>query len=303
MESDWALRASAGHVPTSHQLRAAARASQVLPAEGASRDLVSGSYGALPTGGIYSRNDLSAGEDILAAAGLVAYENDSVCPHADLVVLRTLPEPELCAGILFKLLAATRPLWVVGATSGNVLSPELVPDGVLGAIDAFLDPLERERRLLELGRRFTDEERRHTGELAERHLVEALRSQLHSAGRADLSARVRRVSLDSDELGYDITAPTRSGDVRRIEAKGTRASGPAYPVYISRNEADVGLSDGAWSLVVCSVASDDSVEVVGWARAHDLAHLLPTDTDPAGHWASTHLTIDVALLCEGLPDA
>lgn len=303
MARDWLALCASGHLPTPHQLTAAALAAQVIPSEGASRKLLDGSYGALPTGGIFGRADLEEGERILLAAGLVGDEGSVITPLSQLLGLRALPPDELGAAILMSLLEAARPLWIVSATSQGSLEPELVPDASWRTVAAMLDMDERERRLCELGRRFSDEERRRTGELAEEYLVEALQAQLHAAGRPDLAKQVRRVSLESDELGYDITAPSLGGGVRRIEAKGTRASGPAYPLYLTRNEAEVGLHDEAWSLVVCVVDADDDTQVIGWATGERLQPLLPRDTDPAGYWTTTHLTVTDTVLDEGLPDA
>src|SRR5688500_16852398 len=87
-------------------------------------------------------------------------------------------------------------------------------------------PSEYSQNLLAMGRRFSDADAKRTGDLAEAHVTEACRAQLIEAGRDDLAARVRRVSLTSDQLGYDITAPRLDDSTRRIEVKGTRAPGP-----------------------------------------------------------------------------
>jgi hypothetical protein len=76
-----------------------------------------------------------------------------------------------------------------------------------------------------MGRRFSDADARRTGDLAEAHVTKACRAQLSGAGRDDLAALVRRVSLTSDQLGYDVTAPRLDGSTRRLEVKGTRMSG------------------------------------------------------------------------------
>ena len=61
------------------------------------------------------------------------------------------------------------------------------------------------------------------------------------------------MSKIADTLGYDVTEPQPSGGKGRYEVKTTRGVGSIVEVYLSRNEAQTGLRDPSWSLIVCRV--------------------------------------------------
>jgi hypothetical protein len=165
----------------------------------------------------------------------------------------------------------------------------------------YPDPLEREAFLLKLGRRHSEEELREVGELAESHVEVEVRTQLIFQGRGDLAQRVRRVSLLSDELGYDVTAPRLDGSDRRLEVKGTRGEGSVVRIVISRNEANVGLRDPDWALVVCRVGRNQIVSTLGWTTGPAIASQLPSDPETGGKWDSATLYLDVQELQPTLP--
>lgn len=89
------------------------------------------------------------------------------------------------------------------------------------------DPVERDMRNRELG-------------LAGEHAVLGFeRQRLDLAGRSDLAARVRHVSVEmGDGLGYDIASFSESGDDLAIEVKTTRGVART-PFFMSRNELEV----------------------------------------------------------------
>jgi len=83
--------------------------------------------------------------------------------------------------------------------------------------------------------------RREVGEIGEDIVTGAARSELLDLGHADLARAVRRVSLISDQLGYDVVAPRVGGPNRLLEVKAT--TGPhddPIRIHLSRNEAAVG---------------------------------------------------------------
>jgi len=113
------------------------------------------------------------------------------------------------------------------------------------------------------------------------------------------------LSLESDQLGYDVSAPRVVGANRLIEVKATTAlHDETVSVHLSRNEAETGLRYRDWALVVCLVT--DSVrregEIVGWQMATALAPALPVDST-AGRWEVATLLMNVADLLPGLPPA
>jgi hypothetical protein len=116
-------------------------------------------------------------------------------------------------------------------------------------------------------------------------VVDLSRQDLARAGRPDLAALVQRVSLISDQLGYDVVAPTLRGKVRRMEVKTTsRSAQTHFEVYLSRNEAAVAVRDPSWTLVLCQACDSSRAEVVGWCRANAFAPVLPSDKHPRGRW-------------------
>lgn len=290
-------------LPTPHQLRSALTAGRVVirhlgrPVAELERAFVR-----TPTDGVYSANDLSAGEGLLEEARL-CHSTDGRVEFAEaLAPLLGLDETAASEVLLDRLLEARHPLWVSAVAGTGVLAPELMPDHAERELSEIItDPARREAFLLALGRRFTDEDRRRVGGLAETYVTLACQEELREAGRPDLCPQVSRVSLLSDQLGYDVTAPHDTGNPRRLEVKGTRSQSATVTIHLSRNEADTGLRDPDWYLVLCRVSTDDDVELVGWSPAEHLKSHLPTDPETGGAWQSTEIQIDTAELTAGLP--
>jgi hypothetical protein len=166
------------------------------------------------------------------------------------------------------------------------------------------DPSRREELLISLGRRFDDSLQRNVGEIGEDVVVDAAREELAALGHTDLVRDVRRVSLLSDQLGYDVSAPRVGGGPRLLEVKSTTGDElkNAWSVHLSRNEADVGAAFPEWALVICVVTSVEqrAGSVVGWCPRGELDDLLPSD-GPSGRWEQALVEIPAALLSGGLP--
>lgn len=237
------------------------------------------------------------------AAGLLRQQGDMLMPSPGLRDIALTSDADGCEALLVAFLIASRPLWLLAATAEGILVDELIPDDAQFALREGMGAETRDALLLELGRRFSDEARSVTGDLAEKYIVESCRAELRDAGAPALAESVRRVSEISDQLGYDITAPRLNGSTRRIEAKGTRGGGSAIVVFLSRNEAERGLSDTDWSLVACRVAADDSVELVGRLVGADLRGYLPSDPCPETRWQSIRLELPAGTFAPGLPPA
>lgn len=199
--------------------------------------------------------------------------------------------------------AAALVVWAVE----RAIDPTLPPpsEAVLSATLKELvdDPARREEMLVALGRRFDDAYQRLIGEIGEELVVAAARAELLELGYPELVRTVRRISLDTDQAGYDITAPRIIGSPRLLEVKAT--IGPAeasITFHLSRNEFDTGVRFTDWSLVVCRIASidDRTGEIVGWTAAAALADIAPKNST-RGRWESALLTLDVDSLLPGLP--
>lgn len=291
-------------LPSVHELNAACWVARLFARDpsmtsGRSRD----AYGRAATDGLFDRSELLRGEGLLMAAALIGEEDGWLTADPTFLSATDLQDQALRELILERLLATVRPLWVSAAATPTGLDDALVPDIVAADLRTVLpDPGRREAFLLAIGRRFDDTDRRHVGELAEEYVVRACRLQLETAGKPDLASKVRRVSMVSDQLGYDVVAPRRDESDRRLEVKGTRASGLLLPITISRNEADVGLRDSDWALVVCRVTRDDVAQTVGWLDGAALQPYLPSDPAYGGAWEAAVAFLDeLADLTPGLP--
>ena len=103
-----------------------------------------------------------------------------------------------------------------------------LPAGLKRLIRKF-DPVERDYR------------NRALGKAGEEFVANVERQRLFDSGRADLSRKVRWVSVeDGDGAGYDIFSFDRSGRERLIEVKTTNGAART-PFFLSRNECEVAL--------------------------------------------------------------
>jgi len=295
-------RPARGRVPTAHMLGAAIRAAGTLDATGTPIDTARDSYLRLPTGGLYCLEDLIAGEELLVQAGLVSHDGNALRPSQRLQLMLNLREEDASEVLLSMVLSAHPPLWVYAALREDQVFPELIPDADRDALtDTISDSGRREALLLALARRYERDVETELGELGEELVVAECRAQLVTAGRRDLAERVQRVSLISDQLGYDVVAPTLAGGTRRMEVKTTASSSEVIRVYLSRNEAEVGLRDPSWALVVCRPSSQDCLCIAGWRWGNALEPLLPVDKDPRATWASAAVSLQPGFLTLGLP--
>lgn len=215
---------------------------------------------------------------------------------------------DLSEELLFDLIIEAKPpVWLQTATNdgeADFIAPELIPDDVAQGLQTIMpDPLLREAYLLARARRVAASVLMELGDAAENTAVGELSGQLCKLGYELLAAQVNRVSLISDELGYDITAPRIDGSSRRIEVKGVRASSRTVSVVVSANEMLVGRADPDWYLLVVQVSEQGGGGVVGWIDGRQLQPLLPVNQHSRGRWSSARLRIPVGDLVEGLPPA
>jgi hypothetical protein len=293
-------------IPTPHLLRAAIETIRVLDREaGTPEQEAHYAYTELPTGGIFQSDDLIAAESILLKAGLIHRDQGyRLRPTTELCHAAALAEEDALEALLFMILEKRPPIWLAGAASDGEFHDEAIPDDQISLIAEIIPDLaRREALLLAAGRRHDQELLASIGLMGEEHVVDVCREELNSCSRPDLADRVERVSVRSDQLGWDIDAPRIGGGKRKLEVKTTRAQGPLINFHLSRNEARVGINDPDWALVFCRVDRDDQVRIVGWCQLGLVQSLLPTDQDRRGRWESVVLTINQAQLEAGLPPA
>lgn len=303
MWNDAEVNPASTSLPSAHQLRSAIRAGAVIPAAGTPHETLQESYRILPSGGIFRIDDLVVGEGLLHTAGLIRTVEGVTVPEAGLRELVALPEKEACQLLLLAIIERTRPLWLSAATSNGSLESDFIPDSAERTLGEVLTSEERETLLLQLGRKFSDQDTGVTGAIAEEFLVAEFEAELKGLDRPELASRVCRVSQISDQLGYDITAPRFEGSDRRVEVKGTRSLGSIVKFHLSRNEAERAERDPHWLLVVCRVLPDDSAATVGWLPGQALLDLFPSDSHQDSRWESVLIQMSEADFHAGIPSA
>jgi hypothetical protein len=252
------------------------------------------SYWRRATGGLYAPPDLRLGQRLLIDVGLVEERDGMLYPTPQLQQLVERADDDSAAALA---------LWAAEkAVDPALTSPS---EAALSATLEELvdDPGRREQMLIALGQRFEDAHQRLVGEIGEELVLTAARAELQGLGYPALAARVRRLSLETDQAGYDITAPRIIGSSRLLEVKATTATaGAEISIHLSRNEFKTGLRYSDWSLVICRVTDvpTRAGEIIGWSTAAALGGLTPTDSEH-GQWESALLTLDISSLLPGLP--
>lgn len=279
-------------IPTLHLVKAALRVASMLDPRGSRIADAHESYWRHSTGGVFPPADLERGERLLVRCGLVTERNGTLFPTDELLEVLDGIVDDGVALLAVRVLAETLP-----AAAG----PDPARDEAIATL--VPDPARREELLIALGRRWDDTLRRQIGAAGEEVVVAVARLELQDLGHPELARRVRRVSLESDQLGYDVSAPRTSGGPRLLEVKATTEVDDSVVVHVSRNEIDTGRRHPSdWALVVCQV-SDVSARrgtVLGWCGVDQLDIALPEDT-PTGRWEVVAIRLSVEALEPGLP--
>ncbi len=288
----WAV---APGVPSRHYARAALRAAALIDERGSPRRDLSKSYLHHASSGVFTDDDLRAGEQLLLDIGLAVLRGgrlhltkelgDALAGSADTGVA---------------LIATSAYEQFLSATDGAT-TPE-TEESVAELVD---DPELREQLLMALGQKHDGALRQRIGEIGEETVAELMREQLRALGRPGLASEVRRVSLISDALGYDISAPRLAGSKRLVEVKASTRDEDAVTLFLSRSESDVGARyPEDWFLVACLVTDieERTAEVRGWCSHFQIAPFLPTNT-ARGRWNSVELSLPRKVFTPELPGA
>lgn len=247
-----------------HELRAALRVARIVDLLGNSIDDVRGSYRTAITLGEHTAEDLRTGEELLLEVGLIERVQNRLMPTQRLHVLAAV-EDEVALELLREIL------------------------GLLPHVELTEEDPDR---------------RAAVGAAGEEHVAAQLRDELVQLGRRDLVGGVQRVSLLSDRYGYDVSAPTLVGPVRKLEVKTETAATRRYVrFFLTRHEFDTARRyRESWSLVACRCASaDDEMETLGWCRVSALGPYLPEDRN--GRWSEALVRLPTTALVAGLPPA
>jgi hypothetical protein len=285
-----------GELPPAYVVRSAIEVARQVDAGGAPVLAARHNYTRQASGGVYPPADMQRGECLLIEAGLLHDEDGTFRSSEALAAIVAVEESVACEALLAHCMHREPPAWLLEL-------PIQVPEPDRSALRELLpDPARREAFLISLGRVHDATQREALGVLGEEHVAAVARGELEALGRDDLASAVRRVSLVSDQLGYDVVAPRMSGDSRRLEVKtaGRTLDGLAH-FYLSRNEAEVGRRDPQWALVYCERVSERT-ELVGWCGGPALEPYLPTDAE-GGRWRVAEMSLPLPTLSVGLPPA
>jgi hypothetical protein len=282
----------ASQLPSLHVARAALHVAVIVDQRGSRSADAQESYWHHATGGSFAPADLDRGERLLLDVGLLVERDGRLTPTPHLAQLVQGSPADALVALIQRVLA-------------NRGSVELEAPGVAAHLAELVpDAVRREELLLALAQRFDDTRQRLVGEIGEELVVDAARTELRNMGRTDLANEVRRVSLLTDQLGYDVRAPRVTGAPRLLEVKATTADsdGRTLAIHLSRNEADTGTTLPDWALVACQVENIDQRQghIVGWCTCHALADLLPSDC-LTGRWEHASLALPLERLSPGLP--
>jgi len=263
--------------------------------EGSRRVDLRESYWRHASGGYYPDAELRRGEQLLLDCGLVEEQDGRLRLTPDLVEALEGTGNDGVTLVTARAFATLPTTALRGALPTSEDLSELVPDAAA-----------REELLLALGRRYDNDRNSLIGEIGEDHVVDLVRAELRDLGHVELARGVRRVSLVSDQLGYDISAPRIAGVKRLLEVKTTASAEDGSALtYLSRNEHETGRRyPDDWFLVCCRVLNIQTrtAKIVGWCAHHQLAHLLPKDVE-GGQWREAAIQIPDSILTPGLPRA
>jgi hypothetical protein len=276
------------------------RVARLLSSEGSDLTELRSGYRFMASDGVYGETDYVAGERVLITAGIAAVRLDQLhmtrCPE----YLRIDDLKTACELLLADYLTGDPPPWLAAAVAAGDVRTELIPTEALTSLSLVVDDWARLQSLLiSAGGEFDPIALKALGDRGEAAVLAKCRAQLAEAGRVDLVEKVTHISRMTDRLGYDISAPDLAGVEKRLEVKTIARSRHVPVVFLTRNEADTGLTDQGWRLVVCQEGSS-GIDVVGYCRAAELARDLPTDSESA-RWVVARLIVRQHVLAAGLP--
>ena len=288
-----------GSLPSPYLLRSAAR---VLGIIGQGRhtdaDLLA-SYRTTPSGGILSSSGLLVAQQWLTDQGWLMRDGATLRASPRSQALPNDDEAEVARDLVRTTILDSTPAWLSASTARGEVRQEFLPEDAERLFAEMFDDEDRDAILLAAASKYDEAALRALGEAGEEAVLAACRSFLEVRGRPDLAGEARRVSLISDAMGWDISAPNLAGQVCRLEVKCFRGRDPT--VYLTRHEFNVGLRKSRWYLVLCRSTGDSVPEVVGWTTLAPLIPRMPMDVGPSAEWQVARVRIGESELRPGLP--
>lgn len=291
-------REPSGMLPGPHLLKSAARVLTIVGLETHSDTDIRASYRSTVSGGLLSSDGLRKAERWLADHGWLTRDGEVLIPSDR---CRALPndEEDVARELVRTTILDVTPTWLGVVVARGEVRAELLPEQVAAVLMDTFDAEERDAILRAAAAKYDDAALRAIGDAGEEAVVIASQAFLEAEGRPDLAGRVRRVSLISDALGYDVTTPDLAGRECRIEVKCYRGRYPRF--YITRNEFEVGLRLPGWYLVLCRFVPDSAPRIVGWMTLAPLIGKVPVETDGSVTWQLVRVRLRESDLRPGLP--
>lgn len=236
-------------------------AMSVIDLKGSLVDSVNHSYTKLSTNGVFTSSELALGGRLLIDVGLVVEENNFLYLSNVAKSLRDGEEDHLKKVILI---------------SAKRLSENESKFSVKDA-DSVFSPINNIPKLQTLNHAVLEK----IGAAGEEFVLQTIRSIFLNINRPDLARLARRVSLISDEFGYDIEVTTPSGIGLNIEVKSSvEMPKDRVEFFMTRHESIVSRNLQNWYLVSCYLADVErpAGEIIGWIDSSILVEAWPIDS-------------------------
>jgi len=294
------LAQDSGDLPGLYLLRACTHVLRLLGEAGATVEELDRSYAAVASGAIFTSQAFREAQAFLLNESLVRIDHGIVRPNLPEYV-RLTSEEQGAQQLARWILLERPPLWLVNAVGDGSLSTALIPSEVEDRIEHIFPNLaEREAILLAAAQKHDETLSAAAGALGEEHILSECARWLSGNSRPDLASKVQRLSLISDRLGYDVSAPDLGETLHQLEVKAF--SGPELRFFLTRNEFEVGLKFPTWALVFVRVdLRNQAATVAGWLPAGAIRNRLPADRDDAAQWESARIRLSESELLPGLP--
>ena len=288
-----------GSLPSPYLLRSAARVLGIVGRGRHTDGNLLASYLATPSGGILSSSGLVVAQQWLVDQGWLTRKGATLRASPRSQALPKQDETELARDLVRATILDSPPAWLSASTARGQVRQEFLPEDAERLFADMFDDEDRDAILLAAATKYDEAPLRALGEAGEEAVLAACRSFLEGRGRPELAREARRVSLISDAMGWDISAPNLAGQVCRLEVKCYRGRDPT--VYLTRHEFNVGLRQSRWYLVLCRSTGDSAPVVVGWTTAAPLIPRMPTDVARSAEWQVARVRIGESELRPGLP--
>jgi len=252
-------------------------AMSVIDLKGSLVDNVNHSYTKLSTNGVFTSSELALGGRLLIDVGLVVEENNFLYLSNVAKSLRIGEENHLKKVIL---------------NSAKRLLENESKFSVKDA-DSVFSPINNIPKLQTLNHAVLEK----IGAAGEEFVLQTIRSIFLNVNRPDLVRLARRVSLISDEFGYDIEVTTPSGIGLNIEVKSSvEMPKDRVEFFMTRHESMVSRNLQNWYLVSCYLADIErpAGEIIGWIDSSILVDVWPFDS-AVSYWKLSQIFQDKSL--------